>query len=138
MTKTSRSMIFGSEQTVAQHAGNPRVQAHGPGFSKIMIGDDVVDDWQDYLDLMVESVISNSGRSCINCSGIWASRHTREISEAIAKRKSGTAKTKCRQELVGLDAVVARLSVCGTQLEPIEETACCVVEPVFLGQTPPR
>ncbi len=79
MTKTARSMIFGSAQTVAQHAGNPKVQAHGPGFSKILIGDDVVDDWEDFLDLMVESVLSNSGRSCINCSGIWASRHTREI-----------------------------------------------------------
>lgn len=86
MTKTPRSMIFGSAQTVAQHEGNPRVQAHGPGFSKILIGDDVVDDWEDYLDLMVESVLSNSGRSCINCSGIWASRNTREIAAAIAKR----------------------------------------------------
>jgi len=35
---------------------------------------------------MVESVLSNSGRSCINCSGIWASRHTREIAKAIADR----------------------------------------------------
>ena len=86
MTKTARSMIFGSAETVAQHAGNPKVQAHGPGFSKILIGDDVVDDWEDYLDLMVESVLSNSGRSCINCSGIWASRHTREIAAAIAKQ----------------------------------------------------
>ena len=86
MTKTPRSMIFGSEQTVAQHAGNPKVQAHGPGFSKILIGDDVVDDWEDFLDLMVESVLSNSGRSCINCSGIWASRHTREIAQAIAEQ----------------------------------------------------
>jgi acyl-CoA reductase-like NAD-dependent aldehyde dehydrogenase len=86
MTKTPRSMIFGSAQTVAQHAGNPRVQAHGPGFTKILIGDDCVDDWPKYLDLMVESVLSNSGRSCINCSGIWASRHTREIAAAIAQR----------------------------------------------------
>ncbi|TWU39179.1 aldehyde dehydrogenase family protein [Novipirellula artificiosorum] len=86
MAKTSRSMIFGSAQTVAQHAGNPNVQAHGPGFSKILLGDDVVDDWENYLDLMVESVLSNSGRSCINCSGIWASRHTKEIGEAIARR----------------------------------------------------
>ncbi len=86
MAKTSRSMIFGSAQTLAQHAGNPKVQAHGPGFSKIILGDDVVDDWETYLDLMVESVLSNSGRSCINCSGIWASRHTREIGQAIADR----------------------------------------------------
>ncbi|TWT65243.1 aldehyde dehydrogenase family protein [Allorhodopirellula solitaria] len=86
MAKTPRSMIFGSAQTLAQHAGNPRVQAHGPGFSKIMLGDDIVDDWEQYLDVMVESVLSNSGRSCINCSGIWASRHTREIAAAIAEK----------------------------------------------------
>lgn len=86
MTKSPRSMIFGSAQTVAQHEGNPRVQAHGPGFSKILLGDDIVDDWELYLDVMVESVLSNSGRSCINCSGIWASRHTKEISEAIAQK----------------------------------------------------
>jgi len=86
MAKCERSMIFGSAQTVAQHAGNPRVQAHGPGFSKILIGDDVVDDWESFLDLMVESVLSNSGRSCVNCSGIWASRHTREIAAAIAQQ----------------------------------------------------
>lgn len=86
MTKTPRSMIFGSAQTVAHHAGNPKVQAHGPGWSKVILCDDVVDDWELYLDMMVESVLSNSGRSCINCSGIWASRHTREISQAIAER----------------------------------------------------
>src|SRR6056297_1759912 len=86
MTASPKSMIFGSAQTVAQHEGNLKVQAHGPGFSKILIGDDVVDDWEDFLDVMVESVLSNSGRSCINCSGIWASRHTREIGEAIAQR----------------------------------------------------
>ncbi|TWU43129.1 putative succinate-semialdehyde dehydrogenase [NADP(+)] 2 [Novipirellula aureliae] len=86
MAKSKRSMIFGSAHTVDQHAGNPRVQAHGPGFSKILIGDDVVDDWESHLDMMVESVLSNSGRSCINCSGIWASRHTEAIAKAIAER----------------------------------------------------
>src|SRR6056297_3980965 len=50
MTKAPRSMIFGSAETVAKHSGNPRVQAHGPGFSKILIGDDVVDDWPLYWD----------------------------------------------------------------------------------------
>lgn len=86
MARCAKSMIFGSAQTVQQYAGNPRVQAHGPGFSKILLGDDVVDQWEDYLDLMVESVASNSGRGCINASGIWASRHTREIAEALAAR----------------------------------------------------
>src|SRR6202008_398020 len=81
-----RAMIFGGTQTVQQYKGNPRVQAHGPGFSKILLGDDVVDDWEQYLDLMVESIYANSGRGCINCSGVWASRHTREIADALAQR----------------------------------------------------
>ena len=69
-----------------RYRGNPRVQAHGPGFSKILLGDDQVDQWERYLDVMVDSVFLNSGRSCINCSGIWASRHTREIADALAQR----------------------------------------------------
>src|SRR5262245_24483835 len=81
-----RSLIFGGTATVEQYKGNPRVQAHGPGFSKILLGDDVVDQWEKYLDVMVESVYINSGRGCINCSGVWASRHTEKIAEAIAAR----------------------------------------------------
>jgi len=81
-----RSMIFGGTPTVERYEGNPSVQVHGPGFSKIALGDDLVDDWQQYLDLMVDSVHLNSGRSCINCSAIYASRHTREIAQALAER----------------------------------------------------
>lgn len=86
LSSCSRSMIFGSQQTVQQYHGNPKVQAHGPGFSKILIGDDMVDQWPDFLDVLVESVFCNGGRSCINASGIWASRHTREIAQAIAEQ----------------------------------------------------
>ncbi len=81
-----RSLIFGGSATVERYKGNPRVQAHGPGFSKILLGDDVVDNWEKYLDLMVHSVLVNSGRGCINCSGIWASRHTKAIAEAVAAK----------------------------------------------------
>ena len=76
-------MIFGGTATVERYKGDPKVQAHGPGFSKILLGDDKVDDWKKYLDLMVNSVLVNSGRGCINCSGIWVSRHAREIAEAL-------------------------------------------------------
>lgn len=86
LASCERSLVFGGQSTVDRYRGNPKVQAHGPGFSKIVLGDDVVDDWRSYLDVMVESVFGNSGRGCINCSGIWASRRTREIADAIAKR----------------------------------------------------
>src|SRR5438105_156181 len=81
-----RSLIFGGTATVEQYRGNPRVQAHGPGFSKLILGDDQVDNWPRYMDMMVDSVFINSGRGCINCSGIWVSRHAREIAEALAER----------------------------------------------------
>ncbi len=81
-----RVMIFGGTPTVERYHGDPRVQAHGPGFSKIIFGDDKVDEWEDHLDLMTDSVLVNSGRSCISCSGIWASRHGKEIAEALAER----------------------------------------------------
>jgi acyl-CoA reductase-like NAD-dependent aldehyde dehydrogenase len=81
-----RSLIFGGTATVEQYRGNPRVQAHGPGFSKILLGDDKVDDWRKYLDIMVDSVLVNSGRGCINCSGVWVSRNGKAIAEALAER----------------------------------------------------
>jgi acyl-CoA reductase-like NAD-dependent aldehyde dehydrogenase len=73
----ARSLVFGGQPTVDRYRGNPRVQAHGPGFSKILLGDDQVDHWRDYLDLMVDSVFLNSGVICFNSSGIWDCGDTR-------------------------------------------------------------
>ncbi len=84
--RSKRVMMFGDDATVSQHAGDPRVEVHGSGKSKILIGEDRIDDWEKYLDIMVESVSANSGRSCINTSAILVPRHADAIAEAIAKR----------------------------------------------------
>lgn len=81
-----RNLIFGGTSTIEEYQDNPAVQAHGPGFSKILLGDDQVDQWEKHLDVMLDSVLINSGRSCISCSGIWASRHTEKIARALAER----------------------------------------------------
>lgn len=86
LSSVDRAMIFGGTATVERYKGNPKVQAHGPGFSKIILGDDKVDQWEQYVDLMAESIYINSGRGCINCSGVWASRHTKEIAQALAEK----------------------------------------------------
>jgi acyl-CoA reductase-like NAD-dependent aldehyde dehydrogenase len=86
-----RSLIFGGTATVEQYSSNPAVQVHGPGFTKILLGDDEADNWEQYLDLMVDSVLINSGRSCINCSGIWTPRHGKAIAEALAERLGSVA-----------------------------------------------
>ncbi|MCA9149359.1 MAG: aldehyde dehydrogenase family protein, partial [Planctomycetales bacterium] len=51
LASCQRAMIFGGTPTVERYKGNPSVQAHGPGFSKILLGDDCVDDWEKYIDL---------------------------------------------------------------------------------------
>jgi len=86
LSSCRRSMIFGGPQTIEQYSGNPKVQVHGPGFSKIILGDDKVDNWREYVDLMADSVYRNGGRSCINASSIYASRHTKEIAQALAEK----------------------------------------------------
>jgi len=86
LANCGRAMIFGGAATVDKYKGDPRVQVHGPGFSKILFGDDEVDNWEQYIDLIADSVYLNSGRGCINCSSVWASRHTEEIAAALAKR----------------------------------------------------
>jgi Aldehyde dehydrogenase family len=81
-----RSLVFGDASTTGIWENDPRVEIHGPGYSKIIIGEDCVDDWERYLDVMVASIADNGGRSCVNASAVWAPRHVEEISEALAKR----------------------------------------------------
>lgn len=81
-----RALIFGDKATTDRYANNPAVQVHGPGWSKIVIGDDCIDQWPDYLEVMASSIADNGGRSCINASAILVPRHGRELAEALARR----------------------------------------------------
>jgi acyl-CoA reductase-like NAD-dependent aldehyde dehydrogenase len=86
MRTAGRGMIFGDASTMKAYASDPRIEIHGPGFSKIVIGEDQADNWERYLDVMVESIAANSGRSCVNASGVWTPRYSRQIAEALAER----------------------------------------------------
>ncbi|HYY56476.1 MAG TPA: aldehyde dehydrogenase family protein [Pyrinomonadaceae bacterium] len=86
LRSTGRGMIFGDAGTTRGWRDDPRIEIHGPGYSKIVIGDDCVDDWEKYLDVMVASIAENGGRSCINASGVWVTKHASEISEALSER----------------------------------------------------
>lgn len=63
-----------------------RVQIHGPGWSKVIIGTDKINDWEQYIDVIVTSAVANGGRSCLNASGLWVPKYGREIAEAVAKQ----------------------------------------------------
>jgi acyl-CoA reductase-like NAD-dependent aldehyde dehydrogenase len=81
-----RSLLFGDSSTTSIWANDPRIEIHGPGYSKVIIGEDCIDDWRQYLDVIVASIADNGGRSCVNASAVWVSRHADEISEALAER----------------------------------------------------
>jgi hypothetical protein len=81
-----RGMIFGDASTTGLWENDPRIEIHGPGYSKLIIGEDCIDDWQKYLDIIIASIVDNGGRSCINASGVWVPRRAEEISEALAER----------------------------------------------------
>ena len=83
-----RSLLFGGGSTVAPWRDDSRVQLHGPGRSKILIGADKIDHWEHYLDLMVASIAANGGRSCLNASGVWVPARGREIAAALGERLS--------------------------------------------------
>jgi acyl-CoA reductase-like NAD-dependent aldehyde dehydrogenase len=81
-----RSLLFGDSSTTASWANDPRIEIHGPGYSKVVIGEDCIDDWEQYLDVIAASIADNCGRSCVNASAVWAPSHADEISEALAER----------------------------------------------------
>jgi hypothetical protein len=86
ISRCGRVMLFGDDNTVAKHANDPRVEVHGTGHSKLLIGEDKIDQWQVYLDILEESVSANSGRSCINTSTILVPRHADAIAQTLAAR----------------------------------------------------
>ncbi len=81
-----RAMLFGDASTTRMYARDPRVELHGPGFSKIILGDDVADNFEPHLDVIVSSIAANGGRSCINASAVWTPRNAGALADAIADR----------------------------------------------------
>src|ERR1043166_3133463 len=51
-----RALLFGDKSTTQQYANNPAIEIHGPGYSKILIGDDEIERWPEFLDVMVSSI----------------------------------------------------------------------------------
>jgi acyl-CoA reductase-like NAD-dependent aldehyde dehydrogenase len=80
-----RAMVFGGAAVAKRYAAHPRVEVHGPGLSKIVVGPDVeIDDA--LLDTLFVSVAYNGGRSCINASTIAVCGDAAPIADALAER----------------------------------------------------
>ena len=86
LRRTGRGMVFGDVGSTKVWANDPRIEVHGPGYSKLVIGADQADNWEQYLDVMTASIVQNGGRSCVNASGVWVTKHAAKIAEALGER----------------------------------------------------
>lgn len=86
LLRAGRSLLFGDAGTVGPWRGDPRIEIHGPGWSKVVLGPDQAGHWRDHLDLLASSVAENGGRSCVNASGIWTTGHADELGRGLAER----------------------------------------------------
>jgi acyl-CoA reductase-like NAD-dependent aldehyde dehydrogenase len=91
LRRCGRGMVFGDVSSTKPWQADPRVEVHGPGYSKVVLGPDASADWQRHLDVMVSSIVENGGRSCINASGVWVTANGREIAEALGARLASIA-----------------------------------------------
>ena len=87
LRRTGRGMVFGDvKATDRWRKEGGRVEIHGPGFSKVILGADALADWEQHIDMIAASVADNGGRSCVNASGVWVTGKGREIAEALATK----------------------------------------------------
>jgi acyl-CoA reductase-like NAD-dependent aldehyde dehydrogenase len=93
-----RALIFGDKSTTQQYANNPAIQIHGPGWSKFLIGDDQIENWRDYIDVIAGAISDNGGRSCINASAVVVPKYGAEIADALAQRLGPVAPTRPEDE----------------------------------------
>jgi len=85
LTTCGRGIAFGNDSTLKKYSAFPSISVHGTGRSKILIGEDMIACWPEFLDVIVQSISANGGRSCINTSAILVPRHRDAIAEALAK-----------------------------------------------------
>jgi hypothetical protein len=105
---SGRALIFGDKNSTSAYANNPAIQIHGPGYSKILIGDDEIERWPEFVDVMVAAISDNGGRSCINASAVLVPKYAREIAEALATRLGPIAPLSATDENARLSGFANR------------------------------
>lgn len=86
LRRCGAAMMFGAGPTVRPWLGNPQVEIHGPGYSKVMLDASHSEAYEHHVGLLVDSVAANGGRSCINASAVRCVSNSREIADAMAQR----------------------------------------------------
>ncbi|AKJ30081.1 aldehyde dehydrogenase family protein [Caldimonas brevitalea] len=77
------ALAYGGDDVVAKYANNTRVLTQGPGRSKILLAGA---DWQDHLDMIVDSVSNEGGTACVNATAVLVHGDPAPVAQAIAER----------------------------------------------------
>jgi hypothetical protein len=103
LRRTGRGVVFGDvKATERWRKEGGRVEIHGPGHSKVILGSDAIGNWEAHLDTIAASVADNGGRSCVNASGVWVTGKGREIAEALARKLAAIVPRAADDEAAGL------------------------------------
>jgi acyl-CoA reductase-like NAD-dependent aldehyde dehydrogenase len=79
------ALVYGGDDAVRRHRGDPRVLTQGPGRSKILLHGD---SWRTALDTVVDSVAAEGGTACVNTTAVFVDGDPAPVAEALAERLS--------------------------------------------------
>jgi acyl-CoA reductase-like NAD-dependent aldehyde dehydrogenase len=80
------AMVYGGDDVVSKYATDPTVFTNGPGRTKILITAER--SWQEYLDLIVDSISNLGGMACVNTTAVLYEGDPAPLAHAIAERLS--------------------------------------------------
>ncbi|CAM2065057.1 Aldehyde dehydrogenase [Sulfidibacter corallicola] len=86
LMRCQRALFFGDARTVDAWRGEGRIQIHGPGWSKMVLDGQAVDRRESHMDVLVDAIAANGGRSCVNASAVWVPRDGKALADDLARR----------------------------------------------------
>lgn len=80
------AMVYGGTDVANKYANDRAVFVNGPGRTKVLITAD--HDWDDYLDVIVDSIVGLGGTACTNATAVLYEGDAAPLAAAIAQRLS--------------------------------------------------
>lgn len=87
-TLSTKSVIFGGEEVARQYKNAERTRVFGPGRSKIVIGRDLAEDIELATDIVVQSMMLDGGRGCVNASSVITPSNAEKLAYRVAEQVS--------------------------------------------------
>lgn len=88
VTLGTSSVIFGGEEVARQYKTAERTRVFGPGRSKIIIGRDLAEDIELATEIVVQSMMLDGGRGCVNASSVITPVNAERLACRVAEQVS--------------------------------------------------